>query len=557
MSSSLNKIQSSSVLELMKSVFKKKKNKNKAKRTSENKTNLDATGAIPKSIEVIDKNKILTEFEQLKLVYQNWMKISTPSFRDKNKYPTLSLNDYSEKNLNIDSNNFRINESFSSSKNGPEYPPNDLYFWFSVNDKNLYYTDNKTSLIVRGNLPLKKLKGVSKERKTDSTCFEVFDSDNTKWKLCAEDQKTRHNWICYLHTILGNDDFECKNDKIDTNVVVEDTKVTDPVILIPLPSKTCNENWNYNNQGKDWNCDCSEGKTQSPIDIKTDQVFNSRVKPVFYYKEFTPENKQDTFVFKDNTIRLQSNNLGRVVTLDGNSFKAKEIVFHTPSQHKIDGKFYDMEMEVIHEGESPDVIAEHLTLSILFEATPGVYNKFLDDLDFFNLPGPTQRKKNLKSKINLNKIFYEIQSTSYPNWEEFSFFTYEGSLSAPPCTEKTIVYVKKEPIPVGNTTLQLFREAIKIPDVVDDEGNVTLNTSEPTNARQTQLLNGRRIYYYDAEKPIDLDISENDQPQVQKPSGHYEKVKKQMINYLHVTGPQPSGLPNTFVVSEKEAKGLL
>jgi len=550
-----NQVGSSNVLAVMKGLLgKDKKKKNKSKFRS-NKLIQGTKVEKPKSVEVIDKNKILTEFENLKVFAQDWMRISSPSFRDTNKFPSILLHDYSEKNINIDTANFRINEAFSANSQNANLPPEDLFFWFTVNDKNIYYTDTKTSLVVRGNLPLKKLVGVAKERKQNSTCFELSDSDNNKWKLCAQDQQLRHKWICYLNTVLGIDDFECQAKASDANIVVEDTNVTDPVILIPLPSKTCNEKWTYANNGNEWECDCQDGKTQSPIDIDTSTTFNSPVKPVFKYEEFKPDDN-DKFVFEDGAIKVKSNKLGRVVTLDGNSFVATEIVFHTPSQHRINGKFYDMEMEIIHVGEFPDVITEHLVLSIFFQAKAGVYNKFLDDLDFFNLPGPTSRNKKFKTKINLNKVFYDITQADYPRWEEFSFFTYEGSLSAPPCTEKTIVYVKKDPIYLGNTTLQLFREGLKRPDTIDDAGNISINNSEPTNIRKTQPINGRRIYYYNHAEPA-LEIGDlATQEASSKTVGHYEKVQKKMINYFHVTGPNPSEVPGSFVVSENEAKGI-
>lgn len=44
--------------------------------------------------------------------------------------------------------------------------------------------------------------------------------------------------------------------------------------MFPLPSPFCNENWNYNENGKDWNCKCSEGLEQSPINIEKGLFFN-------------------------------------------------------------------------------------------------------------------------------------------------------------------------------------------------------------------------------------------------------------------------------------------
>jgi len=37
--------------------------------------------------------------------------------------------------------------------------------------------------------------------------------------------------------------------------------------LIPLPSPFCNYQFNYKENGDDWNCKCEEGYSQSPIAI--------------------------------------------------------------------------------------------------------------------------------------------------------------------------------------------------------------------------------------------------------------------------------------------------
>lgn len=356
-----------------------------------------------------------------------------------------------------------------------------------------------------------------------------------------------------------NDDCKTPETVGTSNVIVQDEQVTDPVILIPLPSKNCNDAWNYKTKGSEWECDCSEGKTQSPIDIKTNTVVRSPVKPVFKYQEieYSSESAEANPIkleYKDNAIKiLYENGFGKVVTLDGNVYKAQEIIFHTPSQHKIDGKDYPMEMEIVHIGESAGAIAQHLVLSVLFESKAGIYNKFLDEVDLFNLPNPMFPKRTVKNNINLNSILYNIDSNEYPIWKPFSLYTYEGSLSAPPCTEKTIYYVKSTPIQIGNTTLQLFKEAIKIPDLMDEQGNVVINSAEPTNNREVQPLNGRKIYLYNY---VEQSLFSNDEKPRESLKGHYEKVTQKMTNYFHVSSPKPSGLPGSFVVSENEAQGM-
>ena len=513
----------------------------------------------PKSVEVIDKNTIRTEFEKLKVSFESWLKISTPEFKNLEKFPSITMPDYKTKKIGVNIDNFRINELFDENKTTPEMPPEETFFWFRISDKNIYYTPNKSSMNILGNISVKRLAGITPERKTTSTCFTLQDQDNSKWKLCAETREIRQKWICKIKELLGEDDTNCKAaPKGDQNVVVEDVKVSDPVILIPLPSKNCNDNWNYDNLGKDWECDCAEGKTQSPINIDTNKIYRSPVKPIFKYNEveIKVEDDQDSPVkieYAEGVIKIKHESFGKVITLDGNVYSAQEVKFHTPSQHTIDGRYYDLEVEIIHAGESKEVIANHLIVSLLFESKAGVYNKFFDEIDFFNLPNPMFKKRDIRNNLNLNKLHYEIQSTDYPIWKQFSFYTYEGSLTAPPCTERTIHYVKAEPIPLGNTTLQLFREAIRVPDLMDDQGNVTINTKEPKNVRETQNLNGRRVYYFDY---VLNNIMKNTVTRKKAIKGHYEKVSQKMVNYYHVNSDKPSGMPGAFLVSKNEAKGI-
>jgi len=507
----------------------------------------------------VDKARILTEKEKLSVTVEGWLKIQSPEFRNMDKFPAITLPDYSQKKILLSPDNFRINESYSeANKSNPDFPSDPKYFYFRISDKNIYYSTNKASVHVLGSLSLRRVLEVNPERKPSSTCLNISDQDNLQWKLCAENKTSRQKWICAIQTVLGIDDDECKSAPAE-NVVIQDTKVMDAVILIPLPAKVCNDGWNYKEQGKDWNCDCSEGKAQSPIDIKSANTTKSPVKPVFKYQEVEINMKNYAespakIEHSNGAVRIKYDSLGKVVTLDGSVYSAVEIVFHTPSQHKIDGRNSDLEVEIIHVGESKEVISQNLVLSILFDAKPGVYNRFFDDIDFFNLPNPLFKKRDLKTSFHLNKLLYNIDNDDYPIWKPFSLYTYEGSLTAPPCTERTIHYVKASPLPLGNTTIQLFREAIKVPDTIDAQGNITINTGEPMNFRETQPLNGRQVYYYDY---VSNTMFGPQKKPKSKLTGHYEKMQQKMTQYFHVTSDKPSGLPGSFVISEKEAQGVI
>jgi len=237
-------------------------------------------------------------------------------------------------------------------------------------------------------------------------------------------------------------------------------------------------------------------------------------------------------------------------------------VFHTPAEHTIDGKRYDMEMQIIHYGKSKRDIAKQLVLSFVFKKKAGVYNKFIDDLDFFNLPNKISKKRAILTDLFIPKIFYNADYQDIATMKPFNFYTYQGSLSAPPCSERTIYYVAATPIKLGSTAIQMFQEALRTPDVVDPvTGERTVSDSRPENNRAIQPLNGRAVFYYDSEKfcgnkkTIEKALTLRNSGSRKKVKGHYEKVPTQMTEYYYVNGPKPSGLPGSYVVSEKEAVG--
>jgi len=306
----------------------------------------------------------------------------------------------------------------------------------------------------------------------------------------------------------------------------------------------------------------SIGKEQSPINLPPSwKAVSSNLKPIFEYNEVdvkqvlttaegsvkATENLQ--IKVDRHALRIEHDSFGKVVTLDGSVYKAQEIIFHTPAEHLIDGKRYDMEVQIIHYGQTKGDIAKQVVLSFLFEKKPGVYNKFIDDIDFFNLPNPLNKARDLINNIYIPKIFYDSESHDIAYLKPFSFYTYQGSLTQPPCTERTIMYVAAKPIPLGTTAIHLFQEALRMPDLMASNGDIVISNSLTNNNRKVQKKNGRAVYYYDAEAELCPEGGKGKKRKV----GHYEKVDRNLYQYFYVNGPNPSGMPGALVVPKNEA----
>jgi len=497
-----------------------------------------------------------------------WFMISSKAFRDNRKFPPIRLTDGNLVKIETDMKDFRINNAHGNPHLQDKLPSN-KFFWFRLSGLNLYYSSTKTDINILGAISIDSLDSVvstGTDATTEyiSTCFTIKDLNRDEWKICGLDEKTVKIWYCQIKTFLKEEDLVmCPKQDPSTNIIEKTINITQPIIIIPIPSKQCNSGWNYQKEGDDWECDCAEGREQAPIDlpIKADAI-DSEVRPLFQYEPVEPAGHAPTLdgaigadgklriELKENLLRIFHNRFGKIVTMDGAVYNAEEIIFHTPSEHTIKGKTYDMEIQIVHYGQTKGDIAKQIVLSFLFEKTPGKYNQFLEDINFFDLPNPTSPTRELPSRVFIPNIFKINEEDDIVSMEPFSFFTYQGSLTFPPCTEDTIIYVASDPLPIGSTALQLFQEALRIPDLMDEKGNVIVSDWIPKSARKTQPLNGRPVFHYDHEKNCPP------RPNVKsEPKGHYEKIRKAITNYFFVSGNDPSGIPNAYVVSEDEAQG--
>ena len=569
----LTNLSKRSMMEYLNGLYTKNGSKSK-----KNKARLEKTENFSKLTEITENTKpdqkvptsfklpskiVLPKVDKLRLLLEDWLKISSPMFKNQARFPPISMPDGSRVEIKVDHNFFRYNLAFNDNNPDPSMPPDNFYFWFRLSGKNIYYSSTQTDVNILGAIKIGNINDSvpHNDYSNEATCFSIKDTENKNWKLCADSIDIRNKWVCKIKEILMINDDLCLH-KLATEPTVIEKTVNQPIILIPLPSRMCNENWDYIRHGANWECDCAEGKEQSPINLPpAEKAIQSPIKPLFQYENVDTKSsfstldeqmKEGDFIkIKniDGALRIFHQYFGKIVTLDGAVYNAEEIVFHTPGEHTIDGRKFDMEMQVIHYGQTKGDISKQVILSFLFVRKPGIYNKFIDDVDFFNLPNPVTKERNLLNGLFIPKVFYSSDDEDLPIMRPFDFYTYQGSLTFPPCTERTIVYVAAKPIQIGSTALQLFHEALRIPDMITPTGDVVVSNSITENNRVLQPVNGRPIFYY---KSCDLI-----KKKIVKPSGHYEKVIKEATKYFYVNGQEPSGLPGAFVVSKKEAVGNL
>lgn len=207
------------------------------------------------------------------------------------------------------------------------------------------------------------------------------------------------------------------------------------------------------------------GLLQSPINILS-------------FKEETTDKHEVTLHFQDkieavknlgHTVQLDFSE-GSSISFDGLTYTFKQIHFHTPSEHLIDGMTFPMEMHVVTDipAKEENDLPRYLVIGFLFKM--GQTNKFIDE--FLNLiPQTKHAEKPLKpGTIKVRGIFTGTEQRDVEN-----YYHYRGSLTTPPHTETVEWFVYKH-------ILEASPEQIAI-----------LNVIQGDNARRIQGTFGRII----------------------------------------------------------------
>lgn len=157
---------------------------------------------------------------------------------------------------------------------------------------------------------------------------------------------------------------------------------------------------------------CIDGTAQSPIDI-SDATELDLVEIAFDYDE-TP------LTVTNNGHAIQVDVApGSTITYNGIAYDLLQFHFHHPSEHSVDGERADMELHLVHRDQDSGNLAVVGVLLTMGEADNAAYAPIFD-----NLPAAEGES------VDAGQL--EI-ATMLP--ESQTYFTYQGSLTTPPCSE--------------------------------------------------------------------------------------------------------------------------
>ncbi len=201
---------------------------------------------------------------------------------------------------------------------------------------------------------------------------------------------------------------------------------------------------------------CGSGQRQSPIDVR--ETIRADLSPInFRYKPVAL-----SLVDSGHTIQVNTAGAGSI-SVDGEEYELLQFHFHKPSEEKINGKAYDMVAHLVHKSKAGKLAV----VAVLLQA--GKEHKLIRTL-WNNLP-LEQNKPVARADMMIDPTQLLPATRNY--------FTYNGSLTTPPCSEGVLWLLLKTPT-------QLSTEQVA------DFGKIYRNNARPTQARNGRIIKGSR-----------------------------------------------------------------
>ena len=186
----------------------------------------------------------------------------------------------------------------------------------------------------------------------------------------------------------------------------------------------------------DW-ATCSSGEIQSPVNLAPQRNWP---KLDISYSDSTGE------IFNNgHTVEVEITAGANTLVLDGVAYELSQFHFHTPSEHRVGVRGYDMEMHLVHASAA----GTNAVIGVFLKR--GTSSGALAQI-FAELPD-----------IEEENVHYEVDGSFKPAAflpRSRAHSRYAGSLTTPPCTEGVQWVVMKEVVTVSDEDMAQFAAQI-------------------------------------------------------------------------------------------------
>ena len=231
--------------------------------------------------------------------------------------------------------------------------------------------------------------------------------------------------------------------------------------LFPALAEELHPDWGYegHNGPEHWGnltldfASCKKGKEQSPIDLTVAEEAKFSAPQLSYAAQpLQLTNKGHTLVEEVSTAPLH-------LSFGGQDYNLKQLHFHTPGEHQLNGKSFPMEVHFVHSDADGQLAIvgvfvqqgqTNVTLQQLLQKVPLLKGETVSDQ---------------KAALDLAALLPKTRH----------FYHYMGSLTTPPCSEGVHWLVLTNPIEASAEQLQQLSQLMG------------------QNARPLQQLNARTL----------------------------------------------------------------
>jgi carbonic anhydrase len=195
---------------------------------------------------------------------------------------------------------------------------------------------------------------------------------------------------------------------------------------------------------------CAGRSNQSPVDIARTIDAALPALPMNYRSAATE--------LVHNGHTLQANmGAGGTLTVDGVAFELKQFHFHSPSENRVSGESFPLEVHLVHADRDGNLAV----LAVFFRE--GRPNATIGKL-WSAMPTAAGTKNALPAGVSPVGLLPEKRD----------YYRYNGSLTTPPCSEGVRWIVMKQPLTVSKAQVEQFGKAL---------GFANNRPIQPTNAR--------------------------------------------------------------------------
>jgi carbonic anhydrase len=219
--------------------------------------------------------------------------------------------------------------------------------------------------------------------------------------------------------------------------------------LTPAPRAQWKTHWTYDGPtgAAHWSeldpayAACNSGKEQSPIHIRSAQK-STLPRLRFEYKSAPLK----YLINNGYTIRVNYHDApeaGSFLIVGDERYRLTQFHFHHPSEEYVDGQAYDMEVHLMHQAAGGKIVGVTVFLNV------GRANETVQKI-WEHMPR-TESKEEEVPGVEINPANLLPANTA-------AYYEYNGSLTAPPCTEGVAWFVLKNPVSVSAEQIHVFAQ---------------------------------------------------------------------------------------------------